>query len=559
LLEPSQTAWLDEHLATCPACRAVAAAYEADRVSLRTLRDTAPEPPRDLWARTAASIEGEQARDRRPAAGGRWSSTPVFGMVSGMAVLVVVLGATLLTGGFLRQPTVATAPVATPAAVAAATLSPSPGPTPIVVGAGSVGWVGTAPDGALAYNVTNVREVCPADRQPDCAPVADPGSKPVVIAIRPRSISQSPVKNQAVVVGTDASGRDAVVVIALPTSEPSPTPASTPTTAPPSASSLPTDTPTSSGPATSQPSSVAPTDTPSSAPTATPPVAPTASATPVLAPSPSVVAALAIVSHVTVVGQSAAYSPDGAWFAFSARPSDGSAGPDIYVWRVGDPLARVLTADHASVFASWAGGALLGSRLAPAASASGQIAPRSFIIDPVSGVETPISETAWRPTVDPTGAWAVTWDGTLKLASDGLTAIPATGALVLHRFTPGTGLASGAPSATLTADGGFAEFDVRWDETGTWLAVWLADASDPALGRLSLLHLDPATGTLDRPRGAPRDVTALPGFSIANGRLAWATPPGQGGEGSRVQIVAWTATTVGAVESGPVEGVVVVH
>lgn len=108
-------------------------------------------------------------------------------------------------------------------------------------------------------------------------------------------------------------------------------------------------------------------------------------------------------------------------------------------------------------------------------------------------------------------------------------------------------------------DSAVAEFDIRWDETGTWLAVWLADPSDPSIGRLSLIHVDPATGVLTRPHGAPKDVTALPGFSIANGRLARATPPGQGGEGSRVQIVAWTDQAVGAVESGPVEGVVVVH
>ncbi len=107
--------------------------------------------------------------------------------------------------------------------------------------------------------------------------------------------------------------------------------------------------------------------------------------------------------------------------------------------------------------------------------------------------------------------------------------------------------------------GPFAEFDVRWDETGSWLAVWLADASDPSIGRLSLLQLDPVTGELDRPHGAPHDTAALPGFSIANGRLAWATPPGQDGEGSRVQVVAWTDDAVGAVESGPVENVVVIH
>ena len=561
LLEPSQTAWLDEHLATCESCRSVAAAYEADRLSLRALRDQPPEPPRDLWARTAASIERESAgrgrRSGRSTTAGRWS-TPAVAMLSGVVVIVVALGATLLTGGFLKQPTIAVVPAVTAPPLAVATTTASAGPTPIVVGAGSVGWVGTSPNGALAYNVANVKEVCPADRQPDCAPVTDRASKPVTLAILPKSISQSPVKNQAVVVGTDASGGDAVLVIVLPTSEPSPTPATTPTRSP---TPVPTVTPTTSRPATSQPSSGDPTltPTPPPTPTSTPSVEPTKSGTPVVTPEPSVAAALAIVSDVKVVGQSAAYSPDGGWFAFTARPSDGSAGPDIYVWRVGDPLARPLTTDHSSVFASWAGNVLLGSRLAPAATSAGQSAPRSFFIDPVSGEEIPISGTAWRPTVDPTNHWAVTWDGTVKLAPDGLSAVPAIGSLVLHGFTPGVGLAGGDPSATLVADGSFAEFDVRWDETGTWLAVWLADTNDPTIGRLSLLHLDPTTGRLDRPHGAPRDVTALPGFSIANGRLAWATPPGQGGEGSRVQIVAWTATAVGAVESGPERGVVVVH
>ena len=51
----------------------------------------------------------------------------------------------------------------------------------------------------------------------------------VDLTIRPKSISQSPVRNQAVVVGTDTTGDDAVLVIALPTAEPTPTPAPTPT------------------------------------------------------------------------------------------------------------------------------------------------------------------------------------------------------------------------------------------------------------------------------------------------------------------------------------------
>ena len=52
------------------ACRSVAAAYEADRLALRGLRDQQPEPPRDLWARTAAAIERESAVARRPRADG---------------------------------------------------------------------------------------------------------------------------------------------------------------------------------------------------------------------------------------------------------------------------------------------------------------------------------------------------------------------------------------------------------------------------------------------------------------------------------------------------------
>ena len=89
--------------------------------------------------------------------------------------------------------------------------------------------------------------------------------------------------------------------------------------------------------------------------------------------------------------------------------------------------------------------------------------------------------------------------------------------------------------------------------------MWTADATDPTIGRLSLLHLDPETGTLRRPDGAPADVPALPGFSIGDGRLAWVTPHGQDAEGSRVQIVAWSGDGVGSVESVPGVDVVVVR
>ena len=552
-LEPDDFQWLDDHLAGCDACRSISAAYEADRLALRGLRERQPEPPRDLWARTSAAIERESAaRGRAPrrAAPGRPRRMPALGVLSGVAVVAVVLGASLLSGGFLAGPLTADVPQGSTPPVAAATAAASPGPTPITVGAGSVGWLGTASDGALAYNVAAVDTVCAPDQRPDCAPVADAASKRVEMTIRPKSISQSPVRNQAVVVGTDAAGDDAVLVIALPTAAPSPTPIATvaPTVAP---TETPATTPASTAPA----SSPGPTPTPTAEPT--PSAEPTAS--PSVTPVPTVAATLAIVSGVKIVGESAAYSPDGAWFAFTARPSDDSAGPDIYVWRVGDERARTLTDDHASVFASWAGDRLIGSRPVATRIQTAEVSAASFLIDPETGAETALTGAAWRPVVAPGGRWAVAWEGTVRLATDGLTIAPASGSLVLRRFTPGVGPDTGAGPREVVADSAVAEFDARWDETGTWLAVWLADPSDPSIGRLSLIHLDTATGDLQRPHGAPKDVTAMPGFSIANGRLAWATPRGQGGEGSRVQIVAWTGEAVGTVESGPVEDVVVIH
>ena len=566
-LRPADGAWLDQHLVDCAICRSVAAAYEADRAALRGLRDHRPEPPRDLWARTSVAIEREAAARGGPprrAASGRNVPRPALGVLSGVAVIAVVIGASVMSGGFFRGPTTAIAPVDTAPPLAIASSGPTPGPTPLTVGAGDVGWIGTSADGALAYNVTAVDAVCPAERQPDCANVSDGNAKRVEIGIRPKSISQSPVRNQAVVVGTDAAGGDAVLVVSLPTAEPTATPSTLPS-ARPTKTASPTATPiTSDVPASPR---LTPGPSPSAAPTAvatpTPSVEPTSAATPSsdpsVSPAPTAASPLAIVSGVKVVGESASYSPDGAWFAFTARPSDGSSGPDIYVWRVGDPLARPLTQDHTSVFGSWVGSRLVGSRPTTlATTATPEVTARSFFLDPATGVETPIAAPAWRPIADPNGRWAVLWDGTVRLGLDGLTSLPATGSLTLRGFTP-TGGVNTAGAVTSVADGPVTEFDVRWDETGTWLAIWLADATDPAIGRLSLVHLDPASGSLERPHGAPQDVTALPGFSIANGRLAWATPPGQGGEGSRVQIVAWTDKAVGAVESGPVQDVVVVH
>lgn len=653
-LGPTETAWLEAHLADCPACQAVADAYVEDRLALRQLRDELPEPPRDLWARTAAGIERESRAGHPAGVPGRpprSRSIPALTTLSGLAVVALVVIATAISSGLLGG---VGPDLVGPGSAALASQSVAPRPTALAVAAGEVQWLGRSGDGAFAYSVVRVDVVCQHDRRPDCAPFEDGDARQVALAAQPRFIFQSPVDAQAVVVGTDANGADAVIVVALPTPDPTPQPSteasaaispdlstSVASAAPPSASAF----------ASASPMDV-PTVTTSSSPE-TPPASGEPSASEPASPEVSAPTAVAIISDVIVFGRAAAYSPDGAWFAFSARPVDGSQGPDIYVWRVGDLQARPLTTDHASIFASWVGGNLLGSRVAPldqepatsaepsgeppvikpsliepslevpppidvpsaddpsAAAESGapetgpvivERLPQAFLMDPATGMQSAMVDADWQPAVDPTGIAVVAWQGTVGVGEGGLTIGPALGTLVLHpyqgRLAPLDALASGSlppetsptssstasptvslaatpdgaspePSASpsvladfpsqIVAAGPIADFDARWDETGSWLAVWIADPVDPALGRLSLFRFDRTTGLLDRPVGAPQDVAALPGFSIGFGRLAWASPPGQEGEGSRIQVAAWTADQVGAIESIPVEGAIVVQ
>jgi hypothetical protein len=95
--------------------------------------------------------------------------------------------------------------------------------------------------------------------------------------------------------------------------------------------------------------------------------------------------------------------------------------------------------------------------------------------------------------------------------------------------------------------------DARWDEHGGRLALWIADPQVDGIGELSAYTVDPSTGVnVAEPLLA--DVLALPGYSIGKGRLAWATPPGQGGEGSRLQVLAWSGPDAGTVSSDPGPG-----
>jgi hypothetical protein len=560
----AEATWLDEHLSACPDCAAVAAAYANDQVALRALRDAAPQPPRDMWARTAAAIERESVARGRSQAPERASRRRVpLGVLSGVAVIAVVIGASALSSGWLAFPNSAPGDVASggatdaPTGPEASTLAAAP-PTPFAVGAGNVAWVRAGPDGTY-YRDAAIERVCPVGGTADCANVdAKQERLDLGLAAAPRTIIGSPTDGQAVVVG-DGDGGDQLLVMALPDGNDTagsgpeesgePTDTSEPTTTPPPSTATPT-----TGPSGEPVESVEPTTSPEATPTSSVEPSPTVVPT----PESTLAAYVAIAQGVTVVGESAAFSPDGRWFAFTARPADGTGGPDIWVWRVGDQNATQLTTDGAHVFGSWAGSKVVGST-AGSDGADGDAAPTSVLIDPASGATEAIDEAVWRPVVDRDQSRAVAWTGTVRRTDDGSGWAPSDGRLQLGPWDA-TGDDAGAPTDTqVLADGPLADFDVRWDETGEWFGVWVADTDDAEVGRLSLFHVDPTTGELSQPDGAPSGAAALAGFSIGEGRLAWATPPGQGGEGSRIQIVAWREGSVGTVESVPGEDLVVVR
>jgi hypothetical protein len=107
------------------------------------------------------------------------------------------------------------------------------------------------------------------------------------------------------------------------------------------------------------------------------------------------------------------------------------------------------------------------------------------------------------------------------------------------------------------------DWELRWDPSGTHLALWIADPLVSGLGVLSVLALDPVTGRpgLDSPR-LLSEMPAQRGFSIGDGRIVWVTPPGQDANGSRIQVLAWQGKDAGQVTtrpSDPNENLIVVH
>jgi hypothetical protein len=102
------------------------------------------------------------------------------------------------------------------------------------------------------------------------------------------------------------------------------------------------------------------------------------------------------------------------------------------------------------------------------------------------------------------------------------------------------------------------DWAAAWDEKGTHLAVWVGDKADASFGHINLLTIG-ANGLPASGGGALTDESALPGFSLANGHLAWATPVGTNGEGSTLKIYAYSGKDPGFGGPGvPGSGTVIV-
>jgi hypothetical protein len=607
-LAPADASWLDEHLAGCDACRMRSDAYAANRALLRGL--PAPEPPRDLWVRTSAALDRERRRragaaragSRRaagPAAGrGSRVTSPVRGRAMAGIAAILVVG--LLVGRAILPQGVAAPAVllASGAPAVAPDVTIRPAATPLAVPAADVAWVSRATDGTYTVNVASVTSVCPQDAASDCAPFDAAARQVISLDQQPGSVVFAPTLGQAAVVEASAKqSGGSILVVAFTRAAPTP---SLPPSPAPTAATFPTESPSAASSTEPSPQPTASTEpTPvTPGPGATPIESPVPPESPVPTAVPTPASAVAIISGIVVVGGDAAYSPDGAWLAFSARSATGTDGPDVYVWHVGDAAARPLTTDHATIFSSWIGGEILASRAVAVLSIGSPsptpetfipsvdspspspvtFIPASFALDPTTGVERPLGGSlGWRPVVDPTERWVAYWTGTLRFDPTASTWVPDEGRLVVDAWRPavdgGTGAVlsptqSPAPSPTpsptpsLTPDPQplldpkpgepIRDWTLHWDPTGSFLAVWVGDPLVEGLGRISLIAIDQATG-LPIPDAAPllRDAPALAGFAIGDGRLVWATPSGQDGEGSRLEVLAWQGTDAGKTRTEP--------
>lgn len=456
-LTPEETAWLADHLGACPECAAVADDYLAIHRELAGL--AMPEVPRDLWARTRSALDAVDAgpgrrfgRRSTSGAGSGVRGSGVRGFLAGRGSLVAssiaVVAVVVLAGAALLNQT-PIAPVAPEnrTTLPEANVSPvppgSPRQAPLAVVNGTTYWI-SGSNGV--YQIMGGASSCnPGDTT--CAIESSGGQSLGTIASDSElSAALAPGANVAAVWTDDKiailplNGSNSTVSFDLLTPQPTVPATATPTVRPtpvPTASPTPAATPTpvavetpSTTPAatfTSAPTiaeATPPPATPTPAPTPEPTSAPVLTPAPTLEPTPTPAPTVtptsqggpvAILTGYEIVGCAPAFSADGTTVAFSARPSDHSTGPDVFVWRVGDQQAHPITSNHSDFFAGWFGSKVVVSEISAAASspASGAVAT-SYLIDPVTGEGLRIDRPMFMPVVDPTGQYVVYWSGSVE-------------------------------------------------------------------------------------------------------------------------------------------------
>jgi len=177
----------------------------------------------------------------------------------------------------------------------------------------------------------------------------------------------------------------------------------------------------------------------------------------------------------------------------------------------------------------------------------------SFLIDPATGAATRIDRPAiWRPVVDPTNRSVVFWTGDQALDPATNTWVTTSGRLVSADWqalsaVPATSRHAASGSA---GQAGATDWDVRWDPSGRHLAVWIADATDPSIGRLSLYAVN-ADGTVAT-RCSPTWRRSQASRSAAIGWPGPARRPER--QGSTISVYAWSDTGSGSMYGAPDPG-----
>ncbi|HWH23497.1 MAG TPA: zf-HC2 domain-containing protein [Candidatus Limnocylindria bacterium] len=422
-LPPVQRRELAAHLAACPPCRSVERDYRSQQQALRRLPERIP--PRDLWARTSVALDQQAARAPRTRDSDGDATYPSTTATRRTALrsAIAVAGMTLAIGIWQLPPVTERRPDATPRAM------------PVSIPAQSLALIASTEAGFAIYR-TNVSQVCPA-AAPDCLSESRmaPALFNVPAQVRPSNIAMSPSGREFAMVGHSPGGgprrqADVVQVLLLPDALGRLLEDETPQ--PPDRAGE------TAGPATPEPDrpdvihTMKPVTSPDAGPAEPDPAEPDPDGAdgpqrPDPTDDPDALAILSILDGVLVAGAPPAWSSDGSMLAFSARPVDGSHGPDVYLWLPGTEQALPITSDHSSYFASWSGNRIVVSR-ATAGESPGEIAVTTLVIDPASSEERRVDgPSMWLPVVNAPGSHALAWHGTLTWA--GPLVEPSEGAL----------------------------------------------------------------------------------------------------------------------------------